>query len=216
MASTFGSFGDVADDVRRTEFYAFFHLIDHAREDQPDGSTIFRMGTVGAMFKDYMRFAVVIDPSGDTMRIALELDGEFIESRDLAPFAADIVRSFVRGGLRTEDDLTALTPLLRDLESRPVTDGKANALINDATLSPDDLAARLQAALDRGEQVAVNLGANEPAARDDLPAVATRGFAVFAGRRDQYATPLDATEFTMRNDASSGRRVLTVSFDRLG
>ena len=211
--SRFGSFGLCPGDVRRTEFYAFFHLTDVSEDQQADGGTALRFGTVGWKFRDHMSFVAEAGPDGQTRRLALTLTGTFITTAELSPFARDIAKSFIVDAASNNADIDQLAPLLHDIRIRPLEGVEERVVRSESGSSPEDLLTRIREAVDSGRHIAVTLGSGRPPGAADLQPVATRGFAVYAGARPTWSIDLTETRLTLSNAGDGDQRVLTIAFD---
>jgi hypothetical protein len=212
QAPTFGDFGNSVDDAVRTEFFAFFHLVEEGRAAVEDGRLLVHFRPSG-QFRDLVGCDISADADGRTESIALRIDRSFIENPSTDSFARDIARSFIGGGLVYRSDVDAVAEVIRDLRHRPQAGTQSFEISKDA---PDEesLAATLRAAVDRGEQIVVTRRAPDDDVPVDLPEVISRGFAVYQGERDAFARDLANTHFSMNNLSAEGRDLLQLAFRR--
>jgi hypothetical protein len=204
LRQTFGAFGDSLDQALRTEFFAWFRLTECARDELPDGSACVQFRPSGGKHRELVVCRISGTVNRGTTAMALALEGRFIDDPKLEYYARDFARSFISNGVADEDDTTETAEIIRDLNYRanqptPRRGGR-------------DLMADMFAALDRGEEIVVQR--NNPNEQvPDLPVVASRGFAVFAGARKLFTRNL-TTRFTMENTWQDDTRTLTISFQR--
>jgi hypothetical protein len=199
---TFGSFGDSLDDAVRTEFFSFFHLVEDGRDTYADETAVVRFRP-GGEYRPFTACGISTRVEGLMDRMALTVDGAFIDSPEIWRLARDITRSFIRDALAHQSDFEQVQEIIRDLLYRPQIGAKRAPVTRE----------EITAAIYRGERVIVRRGSGSDAP-GELPPVVSRGFAVYTGDRDAFIRDLVATRLTMRNSPVGGRRVLEIAFDR--
>jgi hypothetical protein len=200
---TFGSLGDSLDDAVRTEFFSWFGLLEDDRDLHPDGTAVVRFKSPGDHYHQWTTCRVSIQDNQLTNQITLSVDSVFIDSTEVWQLARDITRSFIDAALVNQSDADQVQEIIRDLLYRPQA-GAKRAPVN---------AEEVKAAIYRGERVFVRRGGSGDI--PELPAVVSRGFAVYIGDRELFARDLSNTWFRMQNLQINGRRMLEVSFDRI-
>jgi hypothetical protein len=216
-APAFGSFGERRDDAERTEFFAWFHLVEVPDAGHVDetGAPVVVYRPSGSRFRDLVTCEVTSEPDARMRRVCVTILGSFIADPENSAFARDIAKSFIGAGVVYQSDADQLMEIVDDLRHRPPP-GDTHAQIRRGDLDPDDLVEAVKAAIDQGAEISVTLGSGEREAPNDLPAVVSRGFAVYCGERPSFARDLELTRFSMENAGSRDERVLTMSFTRRG
>jgi len=164
--------------------------------------------TVSPQFHDLIWIDVVSDGQG-TARMALSIYGRFITNPLITVNARDIAKSFIQDGLATSEDRAKIMPIARDIYYRWVPGTEQG---DRGSRNTDEYLGMLKQQIDLGKGITVFAGNDDDA--PEMPEVYSRGYAVFIGERASFAAGLSRTQFSMRNEAADGERLLTIAFDR--
>ena len=115
-AAEFGAFGDTELTAIRSGFFGFFQL---ARTDEtaPNGGAVYR--PTGQRFRAWVRFVARTDGTTSLTGLELRVRRAFLDDPGQAPFARDIVKSFLQDIVMGRDPdvgMIAREIQLRDLK----------------------------------------------------------------------------------------------------
>ncbi|MET7898563.1 hypothetical protein [Streptomyces mirabilis] len=211
----YGSFGNSEDSAVRTEFFTWFHLEEVDRENRERGSWVVRFRPGNPDFRPMVVCELHCGADRLMTRMVVEISAVFIEDPRTGAFALDYARSFLGDGLVYQSDADKVADVLRDLRHRSVAGTESVPLSGSAADGDmDDILKALTEVIDRGETVLATRGVPGEA-RPELPAVVSRGFAVYLGERESFRRDLTLTRFAMENITRDEGRVLRLSFERL-
>lgn len=203
LRRTFGTFGESVSEALQTEFFVFFRLTESAREELSGGSVRVEFRPSGADVRDMVACRIVQEANQEISSVSLAIAGEFIDDARRSGLARDVARSFIRRCLADEADEAVVAEVIRDLTYRTAAGPWATSSW-----------AQLVVMSDRGEEHSIRHGGPGEAKSPELPAVVSRGYAVFTGTRKILTRNL-TTKFTMENTGQGRGRILTITFERL-
>ena len=200
---TFGNFGESVSEALQTEFFVFFRLAESTREELSGGSVRVEFRPSGADVREMVACRIVQEGNQEISSVSLAIAGEFIDDARRSSLARDVARSFISRCLADEADEAVMAEVIRDLTYRTAAGPWARSSWAEQVVSSDR----------REENFTRYFGPNE-AKSPELPAVVSRGYAVFTGTRKILTRNL-TTKFVMQNIGQGQDRILTITFERL-
>jgi hypothetical protein len=97
------SIGDRLEDVKQTDFFKYFGLVEDGARAQTGGFTVVNFRPRAGNFRQLVNVAVTLDGAGVIRAMELTLERSFVDDAAQGIFARDISKSFLRSAIPRED-----------------------------------------------------------------------------------------------------------------
>ncbi|MDT7778950.1 MAG: hypothetical protein QOC99_1462 [Acidobacteriota bacterium] len=98
------SVGDRLEDMKQTDFFKFFGLVEEEPRAQAGGLTVVNFRPRAGKFHQLVKVTVSIDGAGVIRAMELALERSFVDDGAQGIFARDIAKSFLRSAIPVEDE----------------------------------------------------------------------------------------------------------------